>query len=94
MLFPRYRILGRDKNEPWTERDWRIEFKRLRAAIAPDLEGLGFGDLHAQDLQSCLCAFDKYLRVKQGEGKPRRRFRPSSEPLPESKLSPHRDPGR
>lgn len=28
-------------------------------------------ELCLQDVQNCLCEFDKYLRVKQGEGKPR-----------------------
>ena len=43
-------VLGRPVDASWTEAGWREEFDRLRAAIAPDLEGLGLGDLHAQDL--------------------------------------------
>ena len=71
------RILGRPLNAPWSETAWRTAFDRLRAAIAPDLERFGLRDLSASDLQSCLCETDKMERVRLGEGKPRRRFRPS-----------------
>jgi hypothetical protein len=30
--------------------------------------------IHAQDIQNCLCEFDKYCRTKNGEGKPRSRY--------------------
>src|SRR5262249_5356968 len=76
------RVLGRPVHAPWTESGWRKEFDWLRTAIAPDLERIGLGDLHAQDLRNCLCELDKYERVRLGEGKPRRRFRPSPDPLP------------
>src|SRR5262249_26692048 len=36
----------------------------LRSAIAPHLARIGLGDLHAQDLQNCLCEFDKYAKRK------------------------------
>jgi hypothetical protein len=28
-------------------------------------------NFHLQDVQNCLCEFDKYERVKYGQGKPR-----------------------
>lgn len=31
-----------------------------------------------QDIQNCLCEFDKYMRVKLGEGKPRQRYMESA----------------
>lgn len=31
-------------------------------------------DIHAQDVQNCLCEFDKYERVRLGEGKPRQLY--------------------
>ena len=37
-------------------------------------EGLGL-DLHMQDLQNCLCEFDKYMRVSTGQGKSKRNYR-------------------
>jgi hypothetical protein len=34
-------------------------------------QALDRGDLCLQDIQNCLCEFDKYMRVKTGQGKPR-----------------------
>lgn len=68
------RVLGRDKDSPWTEEDWRAALGRLHTET--DLHTASYiGFLHAQDLQNCLCEFDKYMRVKLGEGRPRARFR-------------------
>ena len=78
------RVLGRPLDAKWSEGEWRAAFAQLRESIQPDLERLGLGDLDGQSLQSCLCELNKYLRVRGGEGKPRRRFVPSSEPLPPS----------
>ena len=39
-----------------------------------ELERIGLHGLRAQDLQNCLCEFDKWMRVRLGEGKPKRRF--------------------
>jgi hypothetical protein len=35
----------------------------------------------AQDVQNCLCEFDKYERVRLGEGVPKQRFTPNPLPL-------------
>jgi hypothetical protein len=85
-----YRVLGRPlpkdaQNAPWRagESDWLSKMHDLGALIAPTLESAGIGRLHAQDLQNCLCEFDKYERARLGEGKSKqRRYRPSHEPLP------------
>jgi hypothetical protein len=74
---PDNRVLGHAVDAKWSEPIWRAGFDALRTGIATDLAKIGLGDLHAQDLQNCLCEFDKYLRVKLSEGKPRRRFRPT-----------------
>jgi hypothetical protein len=68
------RVLGREIKKGWDEYDWRTGLRRLRDQIEPELERIGLGDLHAQDLQNCLCEFDKYERVRLGEGKPKRKF--------------------
>ena len=64
------RVYGRDKNLHWREQDWHDHLMDLRtavnAALPPWME-----KLHAQDLQNCLCEFDKYERVRLGEGRPR-----------------------
>jgi DNA polymerase I len=69
------RVLGRPADTPWAETEWRAEFDRLWAAVAPDLQRLGLSDLHAQDKQSVLCETDKYLRVQSGEGRMKRHYK-------------------
>ena len=73
------RILGRAVNASWVESEWRAEMRRLHEDIAPDLEQLGIGRLHRQDLNNVLCEFDKYERTRLGEGKPKRRFVPTTD---------------
>ena len=69
------RVLGRPVDAPWRDDDtWRAAFRQLREQIMPELDRIGLGNLHAQDLQNCLCEFDKYERVRLGEGKPKRKF--------------------
>lgn len=63
------RVLGRSKDSPWKEDDWRLELARLQKHIDLDVP-----DLHAQDIQNCLCEFDKYERTRLGEGRPKRKF--------------------
>jgi len=70
------RVLGRPKDAGWREEEWRAALRKLQNRIRPDLERIGLGDLHAQDLQNCLCEFDKHERFRLGEGKPKRRFTP------------------
>jgi alpha-glutamyl/putrescinyl thymine pyrophosphorylase clade 1 len=75
------RVFGLPKDAPWRDDDtWRAAFRKLREQITPELERIGLGDLHAADLQNCLCEFDKMERVRLGEGKPKpkRRFVPAS----------------
>jgi hypothetical protein len=74
------RIMGRPVEATWKEDNWRSAHRKLHDMIRPDLERIGLGDLHAQDLQNCLCEVDKFLRYKLGEGKPKRRFTPHSTP--------------
>jgi hypothetical protein len=71
------RVLGRAVDASWRDEDtWRAAFRQLRDQIMPELERIGLGDLHAQDLQNCLCELDKMERARRGEGKPKRRFVP------------------
>jgi alpha-glutamyl/putrescinyl thymine pyrophosphorylase clade 1 len=72
------RILGRPVDASWRDEDtWRAAFRQLRDQIMPELERIGLGDLHAADLQNCLCEMDKMERVRLGKGKPKRRFVPT-----------------
>jgi alpha-glutamyl/putrescinyl thymine pyrophosphorylase clade 1 len=72
------RLLGRPIDNPWSKDDyaWRLALRRLHETITPELEQIGIGRLCAQDLQNCLCEFDKYERMRLGEGKPKRRYMP------------------
>lgn len=68
------RVLGRAVSEPWVEDDWRLKLGKLRTKTGPML-GRHKIALHAQDLQNCLCEFDKYERARLGEGTPKQRYR-------------------
>jgi alpha-glutamyl/putrescinyl thymine pyrophosphorylase clade 1 len=68
------RVLGRPVKASWTENLWCTELRKLHDMIRPALERLGLGDLHAQDLQNCLCELDKMERTRLGEGTPKRRY--------------------
>ena len=78
------RVLGREYNAPWTEKVWRTQLEDLRSTVNSMLRDYSLWDpgknkrvflkLHAQDLQNCLCEFDKYERVRLGQGRPRSRY--------------------
>jgi len=65
------RVLERDKNAPWKEGEWARALQDLRDQINPLIKKAGMPQMHAQDLQNCLCEADKYWRVENGEGRPR-----------------------
>lgn len=70
------RVMGRGKDSPWSEDDWRLEHERLREQFNAAWD---YEKLHGQDMQNVLCEFDKYERVRLGEGRPRSLFRPTME---------------
>lgn len=72
------RVMNSDPDERWREERWlhflrilreetNAELAKLRKKGRPD----DYPPLHAQDVQNCLCEFDKYERVRLGQGKPR-----------------------
>jgi len=67
------RVVGRDLDKGWNDKVFHETLLVLRnflnSAKVPWME-----DFHAQDVQNCLCEFDKYERVRLGEGKPRSRY--------------------
>lgn len=69
------RLLRREVKAPWKEHNWHEELLRARQFVNSKT---GF-DLHGQDVQNCLCEFDKYVRVKTGEGKPKQKYAYSKE---------------
>lgn len=63
------RILGYGVDNPWKERQWHTALLLLGAIVEAKLPNIP--RIHMQDLQNCLCEYDKYMRVKLGEGRPR-----------------------
>lgn len=68
------RVVGLPVDNPWKETNWSTELQNLHAFVLMKTERSGLPPLHAQDVQNCLCEFDKYERVRLGEGRPRSRY--------------------
>lgn len=67
------RVCLRYIDTPWKDADWLATLQRLRKAVKSLMPKF---ELHAQDLQNCLCEFDKYERARLGEGKPKQLYVP------------------
>lgn len=67
------RILGRDLQRGWNDKDFRTAVAHLAMELM-ELLPPWMEKLHAQDIQNCLCEFDKYERVRLGQGTPRSRY--------------------
>lgn len=71
------RLYDRPVDGAWREHQWRECLQVLRehvlAAFTNDVALCE--KLTAQNLQNCLCEFDKYMRVKLGEGEPKQLYR-------------------
>lgn len=78
------RVLDRPTNSSWKEKEWVKQLHLLRKEITPALAKAGLPRMHAQDTQNCLCEFDKYERIRLGEGKGRK-FVPNPKSLPSVK---------
>lgn len=65
------RVMGRDLKAPWREEEFRTQLSALREKV--NLR-LCMEPLTAQDLQNCLCEFDKYERARTGEGRPKQKY--------------------
>jgi hypothetical protein len=65
------RVLCNDVDAKLSEAIWRENLAILREKVLPILFINDIPPLHAQDIQNCLCEFDKYERVRLGQGYPR-----------------------
>jgi hypothetical protein len=65
------RVLGFPVTDSWREDEWYQRLLELAAAIRPVIKRFDMEPFHNQDVQNCLCEFDKYERVRLGEGRPR-----------------------
>ncbi len=75
------RVCGSRPDLPWNnhpDRKWEDRFEECRQLVLMQLSTTALHDLTGQDLQNCLCEFDKYERVRLGEGRPRSRYTPAT----------------
>ena len=71
------RGLNRLRGLPLTHKDKQGEgvvlMREIRKRVVGEL-GPAFHDLALMDIQNCLCEYDKYERVRLGQGRPRSRY--------------------
>jgi hypothetical protein len=63
-----------DKDTKYSATVWYSALMDLKVRVDPMIAKAGLPAIHAQDLQNCLCEFDKYERVRLGEGRPRSKY--------------------
>ena len=75
------RGLNRLKDRPlgakWDGQAFLDELQELRRDAVSET-GPAYDDLTLMDIQNCLCEFDKYERVRLGEGRPRSYYKPET----------------
>lgn len=71
------RVMGNPVNMGWNELFFRKTLLELRDAANARLS---MEPLTAQDIQNCLCEFDKYERAKTGDGRPKQKYVPAELP--------------
>lgn len=68
------RVRERPVDKGWDEQEWADELGLLRTTVNKHLKTVPMPKLHGQDMQNCLCEFDKWMRAKTGEGKPKQKY--------------------
>lgn len=71
------RLFGRELKQSISQGCAVEPMAYLREQIVSTL-GAEFDDMTLHDVQNCLCEYDKWARVKNGEGKPRSLYRPQT----------------
>lgn len=67
------RVMFEDPEHHYSETHWRSDFAMLWQAVNKKLKWPE--PLTGQDLQNCLCEFDKYERARLGEGRPKQLYK-------------------
>jgi hypothetical protein len=67
------RVLSLKTDYRWKEQEWFEQLTSLKGYVNHGLHS-SKPRIHAQNIQNCLCEFDKYERVRLGEGRPRSRY--------------------
>ena len=70
------RLYQRTINKKFTEERFNQELTEIRSILIDSNNKLK--DLTLHDCQNIMCEFDKYQRVKTGEGKPRQNYKPTT----------------
>lgn len=70
------RVVGRDLDQGWKEQDWKMNLLSLYAELVPLFARAKMPLPHAQDIQNCLCEWDKYERARLKQGEPKQRYTP------------------
>jgi hypothetical protein len=65
------RVMDRPIDATWPGMSWQNQLVELKTVIDALAEKEGMPPIHGQDLQNCLCEWDKYERTRLGQGKPR-----------------------
>jgi hypothetical protein len=68
------RVCGFPVKDGWEPSTWLQRVNRLQEKLRPLLLEAGMEPLSAQDTQNALCEFDKYSRVRLGEGRPKQLY--------------------
>lgn len=68
------RVCGRPIGAPWNEQVWYDHLEQLGEQLLAYEEIAKLPRISMQDLQNCLCEFDKYRRVELGAGTPRSKY--------------------
>lgn len=68
------RVMGRKPNTRWQPGEWLRCLQELHRQIRPLLRDAKVPQMHGQDVNNCLCEWDKYERFRLGEGKPKQKY--------------------
>lgn len=71
------RLLGLPLKTRHKEQEWCMQLRLWRKEIIAEL-GSEYNDVTLHDLNNIACEIDKFLRVKNGEGRPRSLYRPET----------------
>ena len=63
-------------NNKMSDSVWKRHLDNMMYEVAPLVPT--FARCHAQDWQNIMCEFDKWMRVRKGEGRPRSRYTPDT----------------
>lgn len=72
------RVYGSPTDTRLSADAWAMKLKQIKRATVEKLPKRLRQTMCMQDWQNCLCEFDKYERVRNGEGRPRQNYKPYS----------------